>query len=754
MSELHKENTPSVDAPFVSNAQRLSPVFLLGSIVLFGLYLYAQMEAIDRNGSHANRMLLALLAIVLFVAYAFARRGSTKTTLFKLWGKNATTVFSGRWWLMIVISLTCVWGAFNYYQYDRQLFRGFDSNQDAAYYYLNSKYFDELGYYELYPAMLLADQQTDNKLETVTSYRDLHDYKMVRRSRISQVEEQVVGAFEPGRWSNFKHDVDHIVSSWGKREKRYFFSDHGFNPPPTWTVVGGTMSDVTAVEDLKRITMVDFYLVAAMFVLIGVTFGFDTLLFCLLLFLCTYSGRWPVLGQSLLRFDWVVALVCSVCMLKRGNWATAGAFMAYSSLNRIFPAIFFFPVGVLLIRDLVRNRELCRLGSLLKSTYARFIVGAALMSALLIGGATAKYGVDSFVQSKENLIMHNSADSYSRYRTGWGDALIYRGERTRVEFIRAGAIAAKQELLNDLKPLTNACGLLTLLFIGVVAWRKKYPAHELIHLCIIPFFCLTTPQINYFNLRLLLIIWHMHDPRRARNIFGIIALLGIEAVVQHSHVFPNDRYATTSLNSIGLSFYFIVMLLALSGSLIADLRPRGLASKARLIAKKWPAVAAATGLVGLAMVFNYYWNLGMDTGRAEHVPSGRLAQVHEDGTRWDARGTKRIRKGRSLIVDFGKDLRNEPRLDISFDRNDIYHLRFYRDAKHVGELDVTRDGDGGRGLFRKVIEIPSTAAQQGYNGILVTPRRGPGDNADTRFSLGHIRPVSAETPTGHRPSEN
>ena len=32
---------------------------------------------------------------------------------------------------------------------------------DLAHYYLNSKYFDELGYYDLYPAMMLADYSND-----------------------------------------------------------------------------------------------------------------------------------------------------------------------------------------------------------------------------------------------------------------------------------------------------------------------------------------------------------------------------------------------------------------------------------------------------------------------------------------------------------------------------------------------------------------------------------------------------------------
>ena len=100
----------------------------------------------------------------------------------------------------------------------------------------------------------------------------------------------------------------------------------------------------------------------------------------------------------MLRFDWLVALVVAVCMLKMKKHGVAGALIAYASLNRIFPAIFFFPYAVYIVHHLIIYRKLAK-------NQINFIIGAAIMTVILVGSAGLAYGTDAFLQSKDNLLL-------------------------------------------------------------------------------------------------------------------------------------------------------------------------------------------------------------------------------------------------------------------------------------------------------------------------------------------------------------
>ena len=73
----------------------------------------------------------------------------------------------------------------------------------------------------------------------------------------------------------------------------------------------------------------------------------------------------------------------------------------------------------------------------------------------------------------------------------------------------------------------------------------------------LPFFCMTNPQINYYNLRLLLVLWHGAHLRRPEHQVGLAWLLALEMVVQWTKVVEWDRYTTTTTTSMGLLVYML-----------------------------------------------------------------------------------------------------------------------------------------------------------------------------------------------------
>ena len=69
---------------------------------------------------------------------------------------------------------------------------------------------------------------------------------------------EIKALFSAERFKSFRADVRAITKRQGRKHNwTYFFQDHGYNPPPPWTLVGGTLSGLTPVEHLRNIAAMD-----------------------------------------------------------------------------------------------------------------------------------------------------------------------------------------------------------------------------------------------------------------------------------------------------------------------------------------------------------------------------------------------------------------------------------------------------------------------------------------------------------------
>ncbi len=517
----------------------------IGLLVTIGLLIaFLIADPITRDASHFNRMIIAALAVLLLVCHFILRR-MDKHFSFSPKNRKATTAEQIFYTVAMIL---CLFGSINYYQFDRAVFLGSGDFADATYYYLNSKYFHELGYHELYPAMLLADEEASHRLRHIKTYRDLYTYEITQRDSIYTSE--VKYAFSPEQWRSFKHDVDFFVSHTVSGGWSYFFSDHGYNAPPTWTLIGGTLSRIIPVERIKWITALDFVLVVIMFVFVGRIFGMDALIYSLLLFLVTFSGRWPILGQALLRFDWLAALVIAMCLLKKARYGPAGALIMYATLSRVFPVLFFIPYFFHIIFNTGRNIKFQRFAQ-------SFTTSAAVVFLVIVLFALLFLGWSSFVAATENLLMHSH--SYSSHRVGLADALLFRFETTRAEIKEHGGITGKKEAIRKLKPLLYGLGILYIAIIGWVVYRRKDAGYAMFASAVPLIFIIQNLQINYYNMRIILVIYHLLDINKTRNKAGLVMLFLIEVLAQWTKVAGFERYTTTSATSVGLLLYFIII---------------------------------------------------------------------------------------------------------------------------------------------------------------------------------------------------
>ncbi len=488
---------------------------------------------IGRDDSHLGRAVLAALAVLLL-----ALRAAVPAQLRR--GCHAA---------LVALAVT---GWLNYYQFDARVVGGINDYTDVAYYYTNSKYLDELGYDGLYAGMLLCDDERGApRTRHIATIRDLRNDQLIRTAEGVLHGRVLKRSFTPERWDAFCHDSVFFLDRIGKKSlAENFFVDHGYNPPPTWTLFGGNLAARVAVEQVVWVCRVDMLLIAAMLGVIGWAFGTEVGLWASLFYAVTFSGRWPILGMAILRFDWVAALAVGYALYYRQRLGTAAAMMAFAAWNRVFPAIFFWGWLVDAVRATAREGRIPR-------PHLRFVAVATLVSALMVGGAALQYGPQTLADSAHHLRLHNQ--SFSSHRVGLAAVMVYRGETTREEINQHGGMSLKERQVQAMMPWLRGLAVLLLAFIAAYGWKTGKPGYELIPLLVLPLYCATTPQVNYYNFRVLLVCWHgLHLDRRSHR-WMLALLFVVEVVAQTSHVAGLDRYTVNTWSSIVLGVYLLVL---------------------------------------------------------------------------------------------------------------------------------------------------------------------------------------------------
>ena len=221
--------------------------------------------------------------------------------------------------------------------------RGHVHYWDAFHYFMGAKYFPELGYSKLYEATYAAGREM-GAFDYVTHLRDLESYALIEARSIDQGA--VRTRFRPERWDTFKRDLAY----WGPHinEWRGLLQDHGYNDPPPRALLlhlllRGVPANAVTVTVLSSL---DYLLIAAAFV--AVRWGFGELPAALAgaFFFLSSLARFDFIGGSILRWDWIAAILAGLSLFARGRGAAAGALLGYAVLARIFPLLFLLPLGV------------------------------------------------------------------------------------------------------------------------------------------------------------------------------------------------------------------------------------------------------------------------------------------------------------------------------------------------------------------------------------------------------------------------
>jgi hypothetical protein len=421
-----------------------------------------------------------------------------------------------------ILAVLITASAANYARFGTELLLTRIDTYDVMHYYLNAKYFPELGYYDLYPACIQADHENDGpRYGDPTMYMaqdDTGDH--LRPIEQAYARGRVVKEhFTPERWAAFSHDFVVLQRQYRGMDRDLWaqmVQDHGYNGTTVWTAIARPLVSVVPVEKVKWLASVDVVLLLGALACVVWAYDAPTALWTALFLLLTYSTRWPTISWAILRYDYVAALLVAVCLLKKGRPLLAGAFTGYAATLRLFPALWMTFCGTKGAWELVVERKVNRPLAVL---LGGFLLGLALFQ----GFAAASVGVDAIRIHYENMSQHNASDELSSRRIGLALGLNYRGQVEPKNITKA----MKGEVESQ-RHLRYGIGIAATLALG---WAlRRSPDEEAFAYGFVPLFLFTTASYYYYVVRVTLITVNAADLRDNRRAVGLAGLFLIEAL--------------------------------------------------------------------------------------------------------------------------------------------------------------------------------------------------------------------------------
>lgn len=289
--------------------------------------------------------------------------------------------------LLGITAITAYFNGFNF-GYPRYYHRW-----DQYHYYMGAKYFPELGYTNLYKCAVIAEDelgsrrvqldraagQTEAPTTLVDFHAEMHDAdKKVRDlgaefseeyggdnllipvPKILEHPEQCTSLFTPARWAQYKEDVAFFRVVSGKQYWTDMQKDHGFNPPPVWTIMGRFFSDLapTSVHFLQFLASIDLVYLVGVFAALWWGFGWRVCAVGAILWGCQASAPFYWTGGAFLRQDWLFFLVLSAAAMHKRHFKIGGAALVYAGLLRIFPGLVVIGTLVPFVTHLVEKRRI------------------------------------------------------------------------------------------------------------------------------------------------------------------------------------------------------------------------------------------------------------------------------------------------------------------------------------------------------------------------------------------------------------
>jgi len=253
-------------------------------------------------------------------------------------------------------------------------------------YYVNTRYFPELGYSSLYDATVVADYEDDPAAFDLpeVGVRSLLTCEVGPRHAVLDRAETIRSPFSQERWAEFKSDIgffretDGILWRMGDSLR-----DHGYNGSPLVTAILGGLARQPFLPTPTFIRIArwfDVLLVIAATALICAWFGAEPGLLFLFFWAVNPLNDHAYIGGAYLRYLDLFALLAGLLFYRRGRFVASGIMFAVASLLRGYP--------VLLLAGLLAQNLSSRDRRTLLRRHAPLFAAAAAAALVLVAGTS------------------------------------------------------------------------------------------------------------------------------------------------------------------------------------------------------------------------------------------------------------------------------------------------------------------------------------------------------------------------------
>lgn len=255
---------------------------------------------------------------------------------------------------------------------------------EQFHFYLGAKYQTEVGWFDLYRAVLLADRESANVLSGVKETRNLHTFEPETVEAALAQSDALRARFSDARWNEFKSDWVYFAKlpiQWAP-----VLMDHGNSNSPAWAILASPLTRLLplSVASQTFLGALDMLLMVALWAFAAQTFGLRATAIGLVVFAAPINVFEYTAG-SILRWDWLFACGMALCFLARGRYAWAGAFWAYAVATKLFPLLFGAALAFHWAWLTFNTRTLPR-------ATVRFSAGAAASGIVIFALASAMFG--------------------------------------------------------------------------------------------------------------------------------------------------------------------------------------------------------------------------------------------------------------------------------------------------------------------------------------------------------------------------
>jgi hypothetical protein len=397
---------------------RRNKALIAGAVValIIGVFFYVLHEKV---GDHSRAVHIAKVAVGLTAAGYFFYEQRRKELFLPI---------SVRWKKFIAISLGVI-SILLYFNAFKLGYYKWYHRHDQFHYYIGAKYFDELRYERIYKCAAIAQDElgtiefevdgrtrrldlrrevrkTDRKLRDLGNTNLLIPAKeILDHPEICLKNADGSDRWAPDRWEAFKEDIKFFRIEAGDGYWEGMQKDHGYNPPPVWSLAGYAFAALAPASVNMQIFLgaIDILYNILMFVVIYWAFGWRVFSVAAIFWGCEGAADpyyWT--GGAYLRQDWLFWSVMAAAMAHKRHFKLAGASMVYAGLLRIFPGL--MVIGWLVVAGayIWRHKKMAR-------DHLQTLIGGTLAAAILIAASVGLVGYKAYPE-----FFHHTIDVHDR----------------------------------------------------------------------------------------------------------------------------------------------------------------------------------------------------------------------------------------------------------------------------------------------------------------------------------------------------